>query len=434
MPYTPKTWANTSGGGTKVTAAELNRMEAGVTSAESASTHAGTVTATAAARTTAANTTSGTATTTAGSATTNAGLKIPKSTFTIKGGLLVGSGSGAVTQLSPSGKNGRWIIPAPDGPITFSDVYFNDFGTLGDHTVLGSEWEVYDSAGNAGHGLRRPSQVNVATASAGENSDGKALVITAENISGVLWSGGVQLTGYPQTYGQYEVRVRVDPDADEVTSGVFLLWPSDNDNPRKGEVDFSETFDFRDTRNPFKSFVHRMNPLFPDTPTDEVVREITHTGHSQADYTKLVLDWTPWYISLEINDGDPVFLTTDPDEIPHWDMNLCIQLDAWEDTPPTVPVKLEAGYVVVRELVMPDVTVGYGTKVTAAALADRPTSHLENDLFFKRTAGPVDGADSNLKTWDGTAWVQVAAKEWTGSAWVPLDPVTQYSDGTDWQT
>lgn len=109
MPYTPQTWTNGSGGGTRVNAARLNYMEAGIDDAHGiadvASTKAAAASATtaiAASKTTAAN-----AATSAANASVTAG--VPKSVVATKGDLIVATASGAPARL-PAGADGRALI------------------------------------------------------------------------------------------------------------------------------------------------------------------------------------------------------------------------------------------------------------------------------------------------------------------------------------
>lgn len=239
------------------------------------------------------------------------------------------------------------------GSIAPDAIYFNEFPTTGPAaTVLGGEWENYDSPGNAGFGVRSPGQIQV-VAEPTSTSGGNVLRITAQNVGGVHYSGGLKLL-LPQTYGQYEMRVRVDVDPTEVTSGVVLMWPQSNEWPRDGELNWWETFDFRDTRTPVKSYVHRLRagavPPY-DASDDELVVEVAHAGVDQSVWHKIVGTWTPEAITLSIDNGPEVLITDVRDFIPSVPMELTIQLDAWSDTPPASPITMDVDYVLVREWV-----------------------------------------------------------------------------------
>jgi hypothetical protein len=233
--------------------------------------------------------------------------------------------------------------------ISQQTAYFSEFPTIGPATtVLGPEWEVYDSLGNAGFGVRSPGQIEV-VAEPTSTSGGNVLQITADNIGGQHYSGGLKLR-VPQLYGQYEFRVRVAKDPSEVTSGVVLLWPQSNEWPRDGELNWWETFDHRDTRQPTKSYIHRLNPAATppfDASDDEIVVEVPHDV-DQSDWHKVVGTWTPTAVTVEIDNGAAVLLTSNPAFIPGTPMELTFQLDAWSATPPATPVVMQVDYVLVR--------------------------------------------------------------------------------------
>lgn len=282
-------------------------------------------------------------------------------------------------------------------------LYFNQFNTVGASTsVLGPEWGLYDSVGNAGNGFRKPAQIQVvaeATATSGSN----VLRITSQNVGGSHWSGGMQLL-LPRTYGQYELRVRCADDASQVTSGVVLLWPESNQWPRDGEIDFWESFGNRNTRTPVESFVHRLNPAAVG-PTytnadDQLVVEYHHTGVDQSDWHKIVCSWTPDEIYMNIDNGSKILLTNDPSHIPDWPMNLCLQLDAWSPTPPATPVTMDIDYVLVRSW--------------------QPAAST---------------SANNMSMWDGLRWSEVVP--WyrnSSNQWEELDGAVNIHNGVSWQS
>lgn len=270
---------------------------------------------------------------------------------------------------------GSFDLPgsAPSGPSLTSD-YFTEFPTVGAASaVLGAEWEIYDDPnGNAGFGERRPAQAEV-VAEASSTSGGNVLRITAENVGGDHHSAGLKLLR-PHTYMEVEARVRVAPDATiagdgprvglpGVNSGVVLFWPVNDlarfpaiDNPEGpwpagGEIDFWETYDDPDDREPVKSYIHRLNPA-ATTPyvstDDQFIEAYEHTGVAQDDWHKLVMGWTADEIYMEVDNGPRITLTDDPAWIPDWAMEPTFQLDPWSNTPPASPVEMDVDYVVVR--------------------------------------------------------------------------------------
>jgi hypothetical protein len=179
-------------------------------------------------------------------------------------------------------------------------------------------WSAYDSAGNDGHGLRRPSAVSVA--------DG-VLTITAQMDGDSLVSGGISHR-YEQTYGRYEVRVRTGVDPSETMSGVVLTWPASNQFPRDGENDIYETLATPGDRSEFYSFIHQ-----PFGTPDQQDRTV-HPVDASAWHT-VVMEWTPTAIRL-YRDGALVKTLTETaaDLVPDVDHFAAIQLDAWGDNLP----------------------------------------------------------------------------------------------------
>lgn len=263
-----------------------------------------------------------------------------------------------------------WVTRHPR-PASFQVVdFYESFGTVGaGSTVLSSTfWEIYDGPGNAGWGRRRPSAV--AVVAEGTATDGpNVLRITASNgtggDAGFLVSGGVKVL-LPQVYCQIELRVRVSDDPDEVTSGVVIMWPRLSpawptyglEWPAGGELDIWEGFDNRATRTPYQSFVHFLSPFAvpPYDAADDLFLQFNHTGVDGSAWHKVVYNWTPNELSISIDDGAFRVLVDDPAFIPHWPMELTLQLDAWDkpSTPGvqpavTAPRTMDIDYVLIRQ-------------------------------------------------------------------------------------
>ncbi len=215
----------------------------------------------------------------------------------------------------------------------FESVFRDDFNG----STLGDEWSAYNSAGNAGFGLRRPSAVSV---------EGGLLVITADMENGSLVSGGIDHR-FDQQYGRYSFRVRTDDDPSQAMSGVVLTWPTSGVHPRDGENDIYETLVQTPTRNPFFSFIHE--PF--GSHSDQVYFEHQADG---AQFQTMTMEWTPDRISITRegpggNQPSETFVLneTADDLIPDTSHGLAIQLDAWKHSV-AGPVRLEVDWVEVH--------------------------------------------------------------------------------------
>jgi beta-glucanase (GH16 family) len=186
-------------------------------------------------------------------------------------------------------------------------VFQDDFNGTAVNTV---DWSMYNSAGHAGNGLRRPEAFSV--------SDGY-LVVTAQMINENIVSGGMaHKVNYK--YGKFEFRVRTEPDPSEATSGVVLTWPQSEKWPMDGENDMYET-GTNANRNSFKTFIH-----YGTTPSTQY-----YFGHN-ADATQwqtVAMEWEADSLRM-YDDGKLVWTLTDMNAIPDVPHHLCIQLDAFK--------------------------------------------------------------------------------------------------------
>jgi hypothetical protein len=190
--------------------------------------------------------------------------------------------------------------------LVWEDLF--DTGTAPDSTL----WGMYDSAGNGGNGLRRPSAFSV--------HDGMVDVV-AQMQNGQLVSGGMAATK-SQTYGYFEFRVRSDPDPSQATDAVVLTWPDDGIWPQHGENDIYETGTGA-SRDPFSTFVH-----YGSTPSTQ------YYFNEPADGTRwhvMGMEWAADHIGF-YRDGAFVGQVTDTSAIPTVNHHVCIQLDAYKTT------------------------------------------------------------------------------------------------------
>ncbi|MFP5022634.1 glycoside hydrolase family 16 protein [Pseudonocardia phyllosphaerae] len=165
-----------------------------------------------------------------------------------------------------------------------------------------ANWNIYDGPGHAGNGRRTPDAVGVVDGALRITGDGSG------NTAGMAWVGA------SQKYGRWEGRVRA-PKSDPSYNALLLLWPTAEDWPSGGELDFMEMMD------PHRQ---RTNAFFHYGADNSQVE-----GSVEVDATEWhnwALEWTPEKITAFV-DGEPWFSTTDPKVQPPGPMHLCIQLD-----------------------------------------------------------------------------------------------------------
>ncbi|MEL6982422.1 MAG: glycoside hydrolase family 16 protein [Actinomycetota bacterium] len=228
-----------------------------------------------------------------------------------------------------AGGNGQDPEPEPDpncgSPIWNLELedHFNQNGR-----ALGSEWQAYNSTGNAGYGLRRPAALSIW---------GGNLNLKASMVNGTLVSGGLS-HAHTQTYGRYEFRVRTDQDWSSATSGVVLTWPQSNVHPRDGENNIYETLATPADRHEFYSFIHEPYGTVHDQ--DYTVHPV-----SANQWHTMEMEWMPDRLILR-RDGQTVktIWETGQDLIPDNPHFLAIQLDAWKHSLDQ-PVWMQVDYV-----------------------------------------------------------------------------------------
>jgi hypothetical protein len=217
--------------------------------------------------------------------------------------------------------------PPAAGPDGRRLVFEDDF----DGTVLNTlSWRPYNSAGNAGNGLRRGSAIQL---------DGAGnLVISAQMVDGQLVSGGMS-NRQSYTYGWFEFRVRTEPDPTGTMSGVVLTWPDSGRWPVDGENDIYETGAVAGTRLPFHSYIHygAANNQY----------RFTHNADG-AQWHTMAMDWRPDAIRF-YRDGTVAATLTDAAAIPDVAHHLDIQLDATATRELTMPVRMFVDYVRIYE-------------------------------------------------------------------------------------
>jgi beta-glucanase (GH16 family) len=218
--------------------------------------------------------------------------------------------------------------PAPADSAQGRKLLFADEfdGTEVDTTA----WKLYDSPGNAGHGLRRPSAFSL---------DGQGnLVVTAQMANDRLVSGGMA-NRLEFTYGRVEFRVKTEQDPTGTMSGVVLTWPDHQLSPEFTENDMYETGPHVNNDRFFKSFIH-----FGE---DNRQRYFQHDVDPSQWHT-VAMEWQRDRIEIYV-DGRFAWRVSEPEVIPDIMHHVCIQLDARATRALTRPVRMYVDYLRVYE-------------------------------------------------------------------------------------
>ncbi len=165
-----------------------------------------------------------------------------------------------------------------------------------------SGWNLYDGPGHGGNGTRSPDAAS--TADGILTLDGTGDGTTA----GMAWSEG------SQKYGRWEVRMRA-PKGSPSYNALALLWPTEENFPVGGEVDFAEIMD--PDRSKVEMFLHYGED------NSQVHGEVEVDATEWHNYA---VEWTPDSITAFV-DGEEWWKTTDTGILPPGPMHLCLQLD-----------------------------------------------------------------------------------------------------------
>ncbi|MFP5068284.1 glycoside hydrolase family 16 protein [Pseudonocardia nantongensis] len=189
-------------------------------------------------------------------------------------------------------------------------------------------WNMYDGEGHAGEGRRSPEAVSTKDGILTINGDAQG------TTGGMAWSDG------SQKYGRWEGRVRA-PASDPSYNALLLLWPTAENFPVGGEVDFMEMTDH--TRQKTELFLH----YGEDNSQVQGVVDIDATQwHNWA------VEWRPDGITAFV-DGKPWWHTDDTSILPPGPMHLTVQLDWFpEGEGPVKPSKMEVDWV--RQYPLPE--------------------------------------------------------------------------------
>ncbi len=225
----------------------------------------------------------------------------------------------AVPDRAPSIDADTGAAVLADRALLFSEEFD---GTSIDETA----WDLYDSPGHDGIGLRRPAALSL---------DGNGnLVVTAKMVNDVIVSGGMAHR-LDFTYGRVEFRVRAEPDPTATMSAVVLTWPQKQWSPEFTENDMYETGPQVNNRGRFETFIHYG--------TDNSQKWVSHRVDPSQWHT-IAMEWRPDLLEIYI-DGMLSWSLTDPVAIPDVLHHVCIQLDARGKRRLTQPVRMWVDYV-----------------------------------------------------------------------------------------
>ena len=169
-------------------------------------------------------------------------------------------------------------------------------------TSISGDWNAYDGPGHGGNGRRTPDAISVA--------DGQLTITGSENGD----AGGMAWSPHSQQYGRWEGCAQSPPGAGSLHT-LFLLWPTAENWPEGGEVDFMEISD--GTRQKVEGFLHYGS----DNSQTQGSVEIDAT-----EWHAFAVEWTPDKITYLV-DGEPWFTDDDKSHNPPGPMHLTIQLD-----------------------------------------------------------------------------------------------------------
>jgi hypothetical protein len=245
----------------------------------------------------------------------------------------------AKSSSTPTGDSTEAAVVNRWGPVVAGD----EFNYTGAPDNL--KWNVYDSAGHAGNGVRSPAAWNV---------DGSAARVTGDSTG---TTGGMSAKFDRRKYGRWEARMRTSA-RDSEYHPVLLLWPQSKDWPCDGEIDYAEGVG--DTT--------RMNFFLHHGCNNEQIssRQVIDT----TQWHNYAVDWDPDGITGYI-DGVQWFRTTNVGYLPPGGMYQTIQLDWFPDGTTLSRSWMEVDWV---RVYAPDLT-----STASSTPATAPTSTLTPD-------------------------------------------------------
>ena len=201
--------------------------------------------------------------------------------------------------------------PPPDGDGTTAADTLNWGSVIGGDEFTGSaidtsKWSLYNSAGHAGNGLRRPEAWSV--------QDGYARV--SGDANGTTGGMSAKYPGADAKYGRWEARIRAS-DSESKYHPVLILWPASGNWPTDGEIDFAERPGGSTNQNKVSFYLHYSS-------TNQQTQ--TSKTHDWSQWHNFAVDWTADAVVGYV-DGVEWFRDEDKSHLPPGPMHLTAQLD-----------------------------------------------------------------------------------------------------------
>ncbi|MBT2513329.1 family 16 glycosylhydrolase [Arthrobacter sp. ISL-30] len=236
-----------------------------------------------------------------------------------------------------------------------------------------AKWNVYDSVGHAGNGIRSPQQVVV---------DGSKMVITGTPDG---TTAGMSAKFDRRKYGRWEVRAAGSGDNEYHI--VSLLWPDSGNWPCDGEINYAETTGVWNVIKFFQHYSCGNSQTSGSKPLDV------------SQFHNYAIEWTDRGIVGYV-DGVEWFRDTNPAHLPPGPMHQTLQLDWFPDSTPDGPGEMRVDWVRVYDIPATTTTTLRGESVTFAAAGDmNPSGNTSTTSPSGKNAASIV-ADLNAGTLD----------------------------------
>ncbi|MDQ0678709.1 hypothetical protein QFZ30_002091 [Arthrobacter pascens] len=218
---------------------------------------------------------------------------------------------GAFILLGPgvSGDSRAVAAPSTDGNTAAAAHNWGSVVTGDEFNYVGApdslKWNVYNSAGHAGNGLRSPTQVTI---------DGTKMVMNG-TPNGT--TAGMSAKFANQKYGRWEVRAAGS--GDNEYHMVSILWPDSENWPCDGEMDYAETTGDWNVIN----FFHHYSCSNSQTSASKAL--------DVSQFHNYAVDWSPAGITGYV-DGVQWFQDNTVSHQPPGSMHQTLQLDWFPDS------------------------------------------------------------------------------------------------------